>query len=225
MLKLKTSNRELTKSEKIILGVAGVLGILFLVNAFILTPLNKKLKPLEEEINKLEKQAEQLATINLDISKNEKELADLKGQYEEASQTIPKTDRYPEVIGDLENMAAESKVKITNSTFGQVAVVGNENSESGSSTNENGENTGEGQQSATSGLSTFTVNLSLKGGFNDVMYFIDKLENDDRILEIVNFSSQKDTSTMSVIYYIAGSKDKEEYDFNNGSYGKGDLFN
>lgn len=226
MLKLKTSSRELTKSEKIILACAGILGTVFLINTFILTPLNKKLKPLEEDIKRLEAQAEGLQTISLDIAKNEKELTDLKGKYEEASKTIPKTDRYPEIIGDLEDMALQSKVKITNSSFGEVAVVGNTENTS-NSTSENQENKNqEGAETlgATSGLSTFTVNLTLDGKFNDVMTFVDKLETDNRILEVQNFTSQKDTSTIGVLYYIAGSNEKEDYDFNNGSYGKGNLF-
>lgn len=225
MLKLKTSSRELTKSEKIILACAGILGTIFLINTFILTPLNKKLKPLEEDIKRLEAQASNLETITLDIAKNEKELTDLKGKYEEASKTIPKTDRYPEIIGDLEDMALQSKVKITNSSFGEVAVVGN--TENSSNTSENAETKNqEGTETlgATSGLSTFTVNLTLDGKFNDVMAFVDKLETDNRILEVQNFTSQKDTSTVGVVYYIAGSNEKEDYDFNNGSYGKGNLF-
>ncbi|WP_194191827.1 hypothetical protein [Clostridium chrysemydis] len=222
MLKLKTSSRELTKSEKIILACAGILGTVFLINTFILTPLNKKLKPLEEDIKRLEAQAEGLQTISLDIAKNEKELTDLKGKYEEASKTIPKTDRYPEVIVELEDMAIQSKVKIYNSSFGEVSVVGEtKDEEEEKQKNDDEVNT---EISPISGLSTFTVNLTLNGKFNDLMAFVDKLENDNRILEVQNFTSSKEYSTLGIVYYIAGSNEKEDYDFNNGSYGKGNLF-
>ena len=46
---LKTSNRELSKSEKILLGGLCIVGIAFLANTFIIAPNNKKLKPLKNE--------------------------------------------------------------------------------------------------------------------------------------------------------------------------------
>ena len=64
---LKTSNRELSKSEKILLGGLCIVGIAFLANTFIIAPNNKKLKPLKSEISTLENQITNLKTINLDI--------------------------------------------------------------------------------------------------------------------------------------------------------------
>ncbi|OPF52090.1 hypothetical protein BH721_13330 [Clostridium baratii] len=217
---LKTSNRELSKNEKILLGGLCVIGIAFLVNTLIIAPNNKKLKPLKNEISTLEKQITNLKTINLDIEKNEQELKVLKDKYNEASETIPRTDRYPQVVKDLEGMAGKAGVKIKTESFSKPAVFSNEE--------ENQNNSEQAQNNNTlnqmSGLSSFTVNLTIEGDFNKAMKFIDELENDSRILEVKDFSSNDKSTNITIAYFIAGGDEVEEFDFNNGSYGKGNIF-
>ena len=217
---LKTSNRELSKSEKILLGGLCIVGIAFLANTFIIAPNNKKLKPLKSEISTLEKQITNLKTINLDIEKNEQELKVLKDKYNEASETIPRTDRYPQVVKDLEEMAGRAGVKIKTESFGKPAVFSNEEENQSNSEQSQSNNT----LNQMSGLSSFTVNLTIEGDFNKAMKFIDELENDSRILEVKDFSSNDKSTNITIAYFIAGGEEAEEFDFNNGSYGKGNIF-
>lgn len=219
---LKTSNRELSKSEKILLGGLCIVGIAFLVNTFIIAPNNKKLKPLKSEISTLENQITNLKTINLDIEKNEQELKVLKDKYNEASETIPRTDRYPQVVKDLEEMAGRVGVKIKTESFSKPTVFSNEEE------NQNNSEKAQSQNNSTlnqmNGLSSFTVNLTIEGDFNKAMKFIDELENDSRILEVKDFSSTDKSTSITIAYFIAGGDEVEEFDFNNGSYGKGNIF-
>lgn len=217
---LKTSNRELSKNEKILLGGLCVVAIVFLVNTLIITPNNKKLKPLKSEISILEKQIINLKTINLDIEKNEQELKILKDKYNEASEIIPRTDRYPQVVKDLEGISERAGVKIKTESFSKPAVFLNEEENQNNSEQSQNNNT----LNQMSGLSSFTVNLTIEGDFNKAMKFIDELENDSRILEVKDFSSTDKSTNITIAYFITGGEEAEEFDFNNGSYGKGNIF-
>lgn len=217
---LKTSSRELSRNEKILLGVLCIIAIAFLVNTFIIVPSNTKLKPLKEEISLLQKQRTQLKTINLDIEKNEKELDTLKEEYNKASETISKTDRYPQIIRDIEDMANKSNIKIESQSFTKPALFTDEQGNDVSNKEKDQATNGV----STEGLASFTVDLNVKGSFVDLMSFIDKLEEDSRILEVQRFNSNDKGANIELVYYIAGGQEQEEYDFNDGNYGKGNIF-
>lgn len=221
---LKTSSRELSKNEKILLGVVCLAAIAFVVNTFIIAPSNTKLKPLKYEIRDMEKQIAGIKTIKVDIEKNEQELKVLKGKYDEASETIPKTDRYPQVVKDLEDMAKRAGVKIIGEGFGKPTVFSNVKEAQNANGADPNAPQQQGETSLTKGLSNFTVNLSIEGDFLQAMKFINELENDSRILEVQDFSSTGKATTITILYFIAGGEEMEEYEFNNGSYGKGNIF-
>lgn len=221
---LKTSSRELSKNEKILLGVVCVAAIAFVVNTFIIAPSNTKLKPLKEEISVMEKQINGLKTINVDIEENEQQLKVLKNKYNEASETIPKTDRYPQVVKDLEEMSKRSGVKIKTESFSKPAVFSSEQETQNANGSDPNITQQQGASSLTNGLSNFTVNLTIEGDFLQAMNFINELENDSRILEVQDFSSTEKATTITVLYFIAGGEEMEEYEFNNGNYGKGNIF-
>lgn len=217
---LKTSSRELSKNEKILLGVLCIIAIAFLINTFIIDPSNTKLKPLKEEISLLQKQKTQLKTINLDIEKNEEELDALKEEYNKASETISKTDRYPQIIRDIGDMANKSNIKIESQSFTKPALFTDEQEKDGNS-QEKDQST---NVASTEGLASFNVDLNVKGSFANLMNFIGKLEEDSRILEIEKFNSNDLGANIELVYYIAGGEEQEEYDFNSGNYGKGNIF-
>ena len=221
---LKKSSRELSKNEKILLGVVCLAAIAFVVNTFIIAPSNTKLKPLKDEISVMEKQINGLKTINVDIEKNEQELKVLKNKYNEASETIPKTDRYPQVVKDLEDMAKRAGVKIKTESFSKPAVFSNEQETQNANAADPNAPQQQGESSVTKGLSNFTVNLSIEGDFLQAMNFINELENDSRILEVQDFSSTDKATNITILYFIAGGEEMEEYEFNSGNYGKGNIF-
>lgn len=207
MAGLNRTGRNLNKNEKFLIGVLGVIAVGTLIFTFIIEPSDKKLKPLKEEVKAKQEQVKNLDMIQLSIAKKEKELEGLKEKYDEASKTIPKTDRYPQVVKDLEAMAVQAGVKINTRNFGKPAVY---------SENNNG-------QSAT-GLTAFTVGLGINGDYNQILDFIKILESDTRILEIPTLSITTEGASISIIYYTSGGVEEENYDFNTGTYGKGNLF-
>lgn len=210
---LNMSGRNLNKNEKFLIGVLTIVAVGFIGYTFIIEPSNKKLKPLKEKIIVLEEQVKAIENVELDISKKEKELEGLKVEYDKASETIPKTDRYPQVVRDIEGMASQSGVYIKDGVFGKPMVLGDNQGVQDVT-----------QSNPATGLTAFTINLKVKGNYVQVLEFVKTLESDTRILEVTNIYSSADEADIGIVYYVAGGVDVESYDFNTNSYGKGNLF-
>lgn len=212
--------RELSKNEKMLLGIVIVLSVSVIHWIFILEPAIKKLKPLETEIKALKEEAKLADNIDSNIVSKEKALEELKTEYEEATKVISKTDRYPQLIKEIRENATKNSLIITSETLGvptaNVEQAVAEPSEEG--TTEVGAN-------PALGLKTMLISLNLEGDFNNVLDFVNNLEEDKRILEVKGFTSQDKIATVTLMYYIAGGEEEEEYDFNTGAYGKDNLFN
>lgn len=210
------SGRALGKSEKILLGTVGVLAVAFIYWTLLIEPALVKLKPLEEQVKELKLQVKDTNTIESDIVRKEKELEELKVRYEEATKVLSKTDRYPDIIRDIRNVATSNSLKIVSEELNmpkvdQEGVVPLED--------------GTVPSNPTDGLQTMNVNLTVEGEFNNALEFINKLEEDQRILEITGIVAKDKSIGISITYYIAGGEEVEEYDFNNGTYGKDNIFN
>lgn len=213
------SGRALGKNEKVLLGTVVVLAVGFLYWTLLLEPSLKKLKPLEDSVNALKLQVNNTATIQSNIISKEKQLETLKVQYEEATKVVSKTDRYPELIKEIREIATTNSLKITNEVLGVPTIY---------------EQTPQGTPpeagkapvaNPAEGLKTMSIVLTLDGGFNNALEFINKLEEDKRILEVQSFTATEKTTTVNLMYYIAGGQEAEDYNFNTGSYGKDNLFN
>ena len=215
MAKISSGGRALSKNEKTLLGILCAAALFFIINSLVIEPNNKKIKPLKEEVSQLKAQVENISNLDSSIKVKEKELKDLKSEFEEATKSIPKTDRYPQVIKDLEGIASSSNVSIASYSLSLPTTFANQQSSDDSSESTN----------TSKGLQTFNVQIQLNGAYTDVLTFINKLESDSRIKEVVNLSSTKDSSNINILYYVAGTIDVEDYDFNNGEFGKENPFN
>lgn len=210
------SGRALAKNEKILLGIVMVMSISFLYWTLLLEPEMKKMKPLQEEVKVLKSQLKDASTIEKNIKVKGEELAGLKTEYDEATKIISKTDRYPQLIKDIREVASSNNVKIASESLGRPTVYIDETAATTTETP---------VENVASGLQTMSIALTLEGDFNNVLAFINKLEEDKRILEVQGFTSTDKGTTVNLMYYIAGGEEIEEYDFNSGTYGKDNLFN
>ena len=191
-----------TKNEKIILYVLGVLSIFALCYLFIISPGEEKTKNLKQEIKSLESQLVSVQSIDYDIEQRKKTLDDLMVKYKEATITLPKTDRYPEVFRDVEKMVTESGLSSSNGSFGKTSVIQVVGAE-------------EGQEASNlKGMRKIQITYSVKGDINKVLSFIDKLENYDRIAELNSFSHSGENCSIVFSFYDSGEGGVEEYDFN-----------
>ena len=213
MAKVSKGGRSLSKNEKILLGLLCAVALFFVVNILIIEPSNKKIKPLQDEVSALKDQVADINGLDSSIKEKEKELEGLKVEFEEASKSIPKTDRYPQVIRDIESMAGATSITVSNYSLSKPSTFASNGTRE------------DNVQNAQSGLQMFTVQMTLKGEYTNVLSFINKLESDSRIKEVITLSSTKDSSNISIVYYVAGGIDIEDYNFNDGSYGKSNPFN
>ena len=200
-MKTKTNGRATTKNEKLLLYVLGLLSIFALCYLFIIAPGEQKTEGLKAEVKTLEAQLESLKMIDYDIEQRRKTLDDLMVQYKEATTSLPKTDRYPEVFRDLDAMVAESGLQKSEAYFKKAQVVQLSGAE--------GQNTSNLQ-----GMRKIEVSYSIIGSIDNVLVFIDKLENYDRIAELNSFTQSGDTCSIIFSLYDSGEGGKEEYDFN-----------
>ena len=201
-MKSKTNGRATTKNEKIILYVLRVLSIFALCYLFIISPGEEKTKNLKQEIKSLESQLVSVQSIDYDIEQRKKTLDDLMVKYKEATITLPKTDRYPEVFRDVEKMVTESGLSSSNGSFGKTSVIQVVGAE-------------EGQEASNlKGMRKIQITYSVKGDINKVLSFIDKLENYDRIAELNSFSHSGENCSIVFSFYDSGEGGVEEYDFN-----------
>lgn len=200
-MKSKTKGRATTKNEKIVLYVLGILSIFALCYLFIISPGEEKTKNLKQEIKSLESQLVSVQSIDYDIEQRKKTLDELMVKYKEATVTLPKTDRYPEVFRDIEKMVTESGLSASNGSFGKASVVT--------------VGTAEGQDTSNlTGMRKIQITYSIKGDINKVLSFIDKLENYDRIAELNSFNHSGENCSIVFSFYDSGEGGVEEYDFN-----------
>ena len=200
-MKSKTKGRATTKNEKVVLYVLGILSIFALCYLFIISPGEEKTKNLKQEIKNLESQLVSVQSIDYDIEQRKKTLDELMVKYKEATVTLPKTDRYPEVFRDIEKMVTESGLSASNGSFGKASVIT--------------VGTAEGQDTSNlTGMRKIQITYSIKGDINKVLSFIDKLENYDRIAELNSFNHSGENCSIVFSFYDSGEGGVEEYDFN-----------
>lgn len=215
MAKISNGGRALSKNEKVLLGALCAAAVFFIVNMLVIEPNNQKIKPLKEEVEQLKAQVANISNIDSSIKMKEKELEGLKVEFDKATESIPKTDRYPEVVKDLEEMAAKSNITIASYSLSLPTVVSGQQSDTGESE----------QTNNASGLHSFNIQIKVNGVYTDVLTFINNIEGDSRIKEVVTLNSNNENSDINILYYVAGGINTEEYDFNEGSFGKSNPFN
>ena len=75
--------KELSKREKIIVSIVGVVAVAFLVNRFVLEPQSKKMKQLRAELASLNEQAASIGPKLVDFNRLNSELIQKKREVEE----------------------------------------------------------------------------------------------------------------------------------------------
>lgn len=227
MAKLASRGRQLSGKEKLLLRSVIVLSVTFIYWVLVLSPALSSLTPLKDEVNSLEKQVGDTGLIKSEIDKNKETFDKLQVQYQEATKVIPKTDRYPELIKDIRELVTSSGLKLTGETFGKPEVFVEPTATEGVKTEGNAAPPAqpEGAPVVSHGLHTLTLTINIEGEFNKVLDLVNKLEKDTRILDVKKVSSDNKSTTLTLVYYIAGGEEKENYDFNPGPVGNESIFN
>lgn len=234
--------KNLSKKDKIILSstiilVSIVFGLKFLI-----------LPQLEQYTNNLmtldSKRAEQsrLSMITIENKALEEKQKELQEQYDLALEEISKTPAVAQIIYDLKGLMSRSNVEVKSLSFSDSDVSEEEiTSNDEVKTDENGVVTeidrgisgGEmpdQQIESEQAVKKQIVNISLVGKYENIINFIKSIENYSRIADVSNISISPGegnllNASLTANFYNLNYQEGENYDFNNGTYGKDNSFN
>lgn len=234
--------KNLSKKDKIILSstiilVSIVFGLKFLI-----------LPQLEQYTNNLmtldSKRAEQsrLSSITIENKALEEKQKELQEQYDLALEEISKTPAVAQIIYDLKELMSKSNVELKSLSFSDSDVSEEEiTSNDEVKTDENGVVTeidrgisgGEmpdQQIESEQAVKKQIVNISLVGKYENIINFIKAIENYSRIADVSNISISPGegnllNASLTANFYNLNYQEGENYDFNNGTYGKENSFN
>ena len=234
--------KNLSKKDKIILSstiilVSIVFGLKFLI-----------LPQLEQYTNNLmtldSKRTEQsrLASITIENKALEEKQKELQEQYDLALDEISKTPAVAQIIYDLKELMSRSNVEVKSLSFSDSDVSEEEITSSDEvKTDENGVVTeidrgisgGEmpdQQIESEQAVKKQIVNISLVGEYENIINFIKSIENYSRIADVSNISLSTGegnllNASLTANFYNLNYQEGENYDFNNGTYGKENSFN
>ncbi|WP_195963954.1 type 4a pilus biogenesis protein PilO [Clostridium cuniculi] len=234
--------KNLSKKDKIILSstiilVSIVFGLKFLI-----------LPQLEQYTNNLmtldSKRAEQsrLASITIENKALEEKQKELQEQYDLALDEISKTPAVAQIIYDLKGLMTRSNVEVKSLSFSDSDVSEEEiTSNDEVNTDENGVVTeidrgisgGEmpdQQIESEQAVKKQIVNISLVGEYENIINFIKAIENYSRIADVSNISLSTGegnllNASLTANFYNLNYQEGENYDFNNGTYGRENSFN
>lgn len=234
--------KNLSKKDKIILSstiifVSLVLGLRFLI-----------LPQLEQYTNNLmtldSKRAEQsrLAMIPIENKALEEKQQELQAQYDLALEEISKTPAVAQIIYDLKGLMSRSNVEVKSLSFSDSDVSEEEiTSNDEVATDENGVVTDidrgvsggempDQQIESEQTVKKQIINISLVGEYENIINFIKAIENYSRIADVSNISLSPGegnllNASLTANFYNLNYEEGENYDFNNGTYGKENSFN
>jgi type IV pilus assembly protein PilO len=216
--------RVLSKSEKFLIALLIIMAVGYVYYQYIFTPISKKLVSTRENISNYRTELNQNQILLASNNKLEEEIKELQSKFYEYAADIPKSEREPQILHDLKNLWENKSLNITSITLGAGMPF------SETAAKEGGTETGVDVKPMIVPLS-----IDFSGSYDNVMSFIQELEDSKRITEInsINFSQASDNFadstvntklTASIIYVEDGSEVERQYDFNNGSYGNRNLF-
>lgn len=205
---LSSKGTATTKNQKLLLYIIGIACVFTLCYLFIISPSITKTQGITAEISQLKNQLKEAESLDFDIKAREKQYNDLLAKYNEATTSLPKTDRYPQVAKEVETMASECGLTTLGSEFSPAKVV--ETAENNKKNEDSKEN-----NKALKGMRTIKVTYVVNNDMGKALIFIDKIENYNRIAEINEINQSPSGISITFSLYDSGEGgEREEYDFN-----------
>lgn len=215
----------LSKKEKILLIILGVLIVGYIYFNYFLSPVLQRISSSKSNIYSYETSLNSLNLTKLKNERNKKELEEIKNKAKLSEKALPKSERNPEIHYNLKVLGDKSNIIINSIDFGANTPYTSDKLE---------DDKKENNELNLADLNTVAVNINVTGDFKSIINFISDVEKDTRIAEVssININNEDGaesgnlSANISINYYYIASKDdnNEEYDFNKGIYGKDDLF-
>ena len=236
--------KNLSKKDKIILSSTIIVVSLVFGLKFLILP---QLEQYTNNLLTLDMKREEQSRISMIPAQNkilEEKQEELKEQYDLALEEISKTPAVAQIIYDLKALMITSGVEMKSLSFSSSDVSEEDIASSdGVITDENGVVTeidrgldiGSSQEESSQteseqAVEKQIVNISLSGEYENIIKFIKSIENYSRISDVSDISLSTGegnllNASLTANFYNLNYNERENYDFNDGTYGKENSFN
>ena len=234
--------KNLSKKDKIILSSTIIVVSLVFGLKFLILP---QLEQYTNNLITLDMKKTEQSRISMIPAQNkilEEKQEELKEQYDLALEEISKTPAVAQIIYDLKALMITSGVEMKSLSFSSSDVSEEDIASSdGVITDENGVVTeidrgisgGEmpdQQIESEQAVKKQIVNISLVGEYENIIKFIKSIENYSRISDVSDISLSPGegnllNASLTANFYNLNYNERENYDFNDGTYGKENSFN
>lgn len=164
--------RELTKREKVIVIVVGLVAVVFLVNQFMIEPQTKKLRKAQQELDDLNKQYASITVKLAELTTLSSQVAEKEQQLAELEQVLTRKAELAEIIHQVSTEAQIHGLQLQNLRPEQTRTM-----------------------SARSGRSSefrhSVINLGIRGHYQQLGNFVNALEEQPFYLKIAEMRVQR----------------------------------
>lgn len=232
-----------SKKDKIILASTIIIGTVVLGLKFLLLPQLEGYANNLMTLDRLNAEYSRVRRLPEENKVLEERAEELKILYEDALVKLPKTPEVAQITYDIKYFVKDTNVELFSLGFSE-GEVGEDQivRKDEVTTDENGmvteidrgvENlqTDQTQEVVSEhSVKKQIVSISVSGLYKDIMSFIKKIENYSRIADVSNISlsngeDKKLNANITANFYNLNYEEKENYDFNDGTYGREDSFN
>ena len=224
-----------SKKDKIILASTTIIVSVVLSLRFAILP---QLEIYTNNLMRLDQLNAEVARVKRLPQENkilEEKAEELQVLYENALVKLPKTPELAQVAYDIRYFVRDTNVELFSLGFSEGQVGEDEIAKKDEvKTDENGVVTEidrglEGGNTQTTEVAPEQA-VSVSGLHKDIMSFIKKIENYSRIADVSNISLSKGedkklNASITANFYNLNYEEKENYEFNDGIYGREDSFN
>lgn len=236
--------KNLSKKDKVILSSTIIVVSLVFGLKFLILP---QVEQYTNNLITLDMKKTEQSRISMIPSQNkilEEKQEELKAQYDLALEEISRTPALAQIIYDLKGLMNTSGVEMKSLSFSSSDVSEEDIASSdGVITDENGVVTeidrgldiGNSQEESSQteseqAVEKQIVNISLSGEYENIIKFIKSIENYSRISDVSDISLSPGegnllNASLTANFYNLNYNERENYDFNDGTYGKENSFN
>jgi Tfp pilus assembly protein PilO len=215
---------KLRKKEIIELSIVAIILILAIYYEFILTPIINYNSNLSNQINQLNNKNSNINMLELTSKEYKSSISKISNDYSKSSLAIPINSKDAEIENTVNSLCTKDATILNSLIFNASTVYVGQNSKTNSSNSTN-------TNIKTGTLMMLPITVTISSKYDNILSFISDLEQNNRIFNITDYNIASDTSTgqlkavLTIKCYYFTSDTSPNYIFNNGSYGKSELFN
>lgn len=235
----------LKKSEKILISIVVILLLIFILSKVSIFPYRSSMIKLKEEVENSKDQLEYATKIEKTIVEKKENLNSLRKKLKACDGKLPTEKREPEIAKKIKELADKNVLDLVDVTFEENSKEKtNETNvvESGTSKAAEVINDAIGDESKKNlesedklnkkeqTIEKISVNFTVLGDYKQTLNFLDGLEESERVCKItaVSMIGNNPTKTSGRVEFFFSKLDLKseeyKYDFNNGTYGKENMF-